>query len=167
MISNNLYRGTSYRELRKLTYPKAPNIEVLLSKQVFNFPFVDDPFSALLMGAEQSEKDKYKSPIAIVIAKNVNVDCVMESSSELNGTYKQSYHLDFEEIKPSQLEILIEGKNLDKLVQFCDFLTPEKIEELIKYTQRATRTLMKRVPKINLAPGAMMMNLQNSGFEDW
>lgn len=162
MIPETLYRGTSYSKLSVLTYPKAPNIDVLLSNRIFNFTFVDDPLSALLMGAEQAEKDN--SPVAIVIAKDVRR--AMRGSYEPNGTYKLSYHLDFKELKPSQLEILIEGKNLDKLTQFCDFLTLEKIEDSIKYTKRASKTLRERVPR-SLESGVHLVSTRKSGFEDW
>lgn len=141
MIAETLYRGTSYHQLRVWTYPKTPTVELLLSSRIFNFPFVDDPLSALLMGAEQGEKDK--SPIAIVIAKKVNS---FEDKYPPNGTYKTGHHLDFGEIKPAQLEILIQGGNLNKLSEYCSFLTPEKIDELVKYTQQASKT-MRTVPR--------------------
>ena len=145
MDKSTLYRGTSYHQLRVWTYPKAPTVELLLSSRIFNFPFVDDPFSALLMGAEQGEKDN--SPIAIIVAKNIDIGCAAEDGPEPSGTYKNSYHLDFEELNPSQLEMLIQGGNLNKLSEFCSFLTPEKIEELVKHTQRASKTMRKQVPR--------------------
>ena len=149
-----LYRGTSYHQLRVWTYPKAPTVEVLLSKRVFNFPFVNDPLSALLMGVEQSEKDN--SPISIVIAKNLST--YVEDGPETNGTYKNSYHLNFEELKNSQMKILLEDKNLNKLTEYCDFLTSEKISALIKHARKASKTMQEKVPReIKLAHGMEFM----------
>ncbi len=137
-IPKNLYRGTSYHQIRLWTYPTKPTAEKLLRAKLFDFPFVDDPLSALLMAAEQSARDK--SPVAIVIAKNPSV--LTEDVPERNGSFKPTYHLDFDEIEPSQLEILLQGRDLGKLTNYDPSLYLKTIIRIIKDAKKFGRNIM-------------------------
>jgi len=143
MIPKLLYRGTSYHELRVLTYPKRPSVDELLRVTIFNFPFVDDVISALHMAAEAAVNDK--SIAAIVVATGIN--CVVEDSAPPNGTYKKSYHLDFDELSSSNLEIFLEGRDLEKLQKYDNDLNNRRIKKIMRDARIFSRRLQIIVPE--------------------
>ncbi len=138
-----LYRGTSYHQLRLLTYPQRPTVERILKSRTYDFHLVDDYISAILMAAEIASTDK--SIVAIVVIKGM--DFVEKDAPPKNGTYKDNYLVDFSELKPCNMEIWLEGRDLlQKIHSYDSTLTPNKVSKLLKRVREFSRTLKIMAP---------------------
>ena len=144
MIPPALYQGTSYRQLRVLSYPQKPSPERLYPQIRFDFPFVDDPFSALHMAAEAAVKDK--SEAAVVVVRGCTA--FFEDTPPRNGTYKNCIYVDFEEITPSHLEILLEGRDLHKLGEYELCLGGKRrLASILRAARRFSREMYLMAPR--------------------
>lgn len=143
-IPKVLYRGTSYHQLRLLTYPKRPIVERILKSRTYDFHLVDDYISAMLMAAEAASNDR--SIAAIVVVKDMSF--VEVDAPPKNGTYKDNYLVLFEELKPCNMEIWLEGRELFEKLHSCDpALTPSKLSKMFKRFKEFSRSLKIMVPE--------------------
>ncbi len=146
-----LYRGTSYHQLQLLTHPQKPlkNIERLLAEHRSaqfggnKFPFVDDCLSALHMATEAAALDH--SAAVVIAARDLNF--VTEDIPCEEGTYKLSYHLDFSELKPEQLDICLEGIDLvRKLNSYNSRLSARALRGVIKDARKFSKEMWRISP---------------------
>ena len=142
-IPQILYGGTSYRQLRVATYPRRPTPEELIKSHIFSPSLTNNPFLALHMALENAVVDKSMAVILVV----KNLDFIVEDSPPQYGSYEKGIYTDFSEIPPSNLEILLEGKNLDRIGEYDPDLRVRKLRGIIREARQFSRRLRIIAPQ--------------------